>query len=42
MYDYFFIFFINFLNKTNGQTLDIDFHGCIYFGTDVVWAKWLT
>ena len=40
----FFIFFINFSNKTDGQTLDTDIHGCtyfdmhgyIYFGTEVV------
>jgi hypothetical protein len=36
MCDYFFIFFINFLNKTNGQMLDMDTHGCTYFGMDVV------
>ena len=39
MCDYFFNFFINFSNKTNGQTLDTDTHGCTYFRTKVVILK---
>lgn len=31
-----FNFFINFSNKTDGQTLGTDIHGCPYFGTVVV------
>jgi hypothetical protein len=29
-------FFINFSNKTSGQTLDTDTHGCTYFCMEVV------
>ena len=31
--------FINFSNKTDGQTLDTDSHGCTYFGTEVVFIN---
>ncbi len=31
-----FKFFTNFSNKTDGQTLVTDIHGCTYFGTEVL------
>ena len=37
MGDYLFlVFFINFSNKTNGQTLDTNLHDYTYFRTEVV------
>ena len=35
----FLIFFINFSNKTDGQTLNTNIYGCTYFGTEVVHYK---
>lgn len=36
MCDYFLKFFINFSNKMNGQTLDLNTYSCTYFDTEVV------